>query len=201
MVPRVAPHRPPTILTWWGVLGVMALLSSGVWRVFPHALEPVVASTRMSTFHWTLYVGCIVFNAYTEGYKAFQRVITPRVLARAQWLTDNPGRVHPLVAPVFVGGFFGMQRRALIVRYVVLLVIVAVIVGMKFVPQPWRGIIDAGVVVGLGWGVVAMGVGLVRMARGWMPDADPQLPDSWLTEDARARRAAASQEMGDEDKT
>lgn len=181
MIPRVAPHRPPTWLTVWGVLGVMLLLSSGVWRVFPHAVEPLRADVGMSAFHATLYVACIVFNAYTEGYKAFQLVITPRVLARAQWLTDNPDRVHPLLAPVFVGGFFGMQRRALIVRYVVLVVIVGVIIGMKFMPQPWRGIIDAGVVVGLGWGVVAMGIGLLRMVGGRMPEADPQLPESWMS--------------------
>lgn len=177
------PHRPANWRTAWGVLGVMALLSSGVWRVFPHALEPVITPGGLNLFQGVLYVACILFNAWTEGYKAFQKMIAPRVLVRAQWLTDHPDRVHPLLIPVFVGGFFAMQKRALIVRYVFLVLIIGVIVGMKFMPQPWRGIIDAGVVVGLGWGVVAMGVGLIQLFRGVVPDADPQLPEHWVTSD------------------
>lgn len=171
-------HRPANWRTIWGVGGAMALLSWGVARVWPHAWEPVLDGS-LTAFHWALYAFMIVFNAWTEGYKTFQKSITPRVLARAQYVTDHPERVSALAIPFFVAGFFGMQRRALIVRYIVLAVIVAIIVGMRFVPQPWRGIVDAGVVVGLGWGVIAMGVGLVRMLMGWKPDSDPQLPDDW----------------------
>lgn len=177
---EIVTHRPPTWVTVWGVLGVMALLSSGVWRVFPHALEPLQTPGSMTWFQAVLYGGCILFNAWTEGYKAFQKMIAPRVIARAQWMTDHPNVIHPLVAPIFVGGFFAMERRAIIVRYTFLIVIIGVIVGMKFVPQPWRGIIDAGVVVGLGWGVFAIGFGLIQLFRGVVPDADPQLPTHWL---------------------
>ena len=162
----------------WGVGGAMALLSWGVARVTPHALEPAFDGS-MTAVHWLLYAAMIVFNAWTEGYRTFQRVITPRVLARAQYVADHPGRVSLPFVPIFVAGYFGMQRRALIARYVVLVVVVGLIVGMHFVPQPWRGIVDAGVAVGLGWGVVAMGVGLVRMLSGWRTDADPQIPEGW----------------------
>lgn len=154
------------------------MLSFGVARVTPHALEPVLNGS-MNALHWALYVFMIVFNAWTEGFRTFQKVIAPRVLARACYVAENPERVSPLWTPIFVAGFYAMERRALIVRYIVLFVIVGVIVGMRFVPQPWRGIVDAGVAVGLGWGVVAMLVGLVRVLRGWRSDADPQLPASW----------------------
>lgn len=178
MITDESLRRPSKALLVWGVGGAMALLSWGVARVFPHALEPALDGSMLA-WHWALYLFMIVFNAWTEGYKTFQKSITPRVLARAQWVAENPRRVPTLAVPFFVAGFFAMQKRALIVRYIVIVIVVAVIVGMRFVPQPWRGIVDAGVVVGLGWGVVAMGVGLVRMLGGWRPDADPQLPDTW----------------------
>lgn len=182
-VPPPSLRRPANLLTLWGVLGPMALLSSGVWRVFPYAIEPLLTPASLSVLHIVLYVVSIIFNAWTEGYRAFQKMIVPRILARAQWLTDNPERVNPILAPLFVAGFFAMQKRAIIVRYTFLVVIICVIIGMKFMPQPWRGIINAGVVVGLGWGVVAMGVGLIQLFRGVVPDADPQLPDSWVIDD------------------
>lgn len=176
-------RRPANLLTLWGVLGPMALLSTGVWRVLPHAIEPWLTPGSLSALHIALFAASVGSNAWTEGYRAFQKMIAPRVLARAQWLTDNPERVHPLLAPIFVAGFFAMQKRAIIVRYVFLVVIICVIIGMKFMPQPWRGIIDAGVAVGLGWGVIAMGVGLIQLFRGVVPDADPQLPDAWVIKD------------------
>lgn len=181
-----SPRSPTRAVGWvsvWGVLGAMALLGFGVWRVFPHALEPMLTPGSMTRTQAWLYAFCVVFNAWTEGYKAFQKMVVPRALVRAHWLNEHPGRIPAWSAPFFVAGFFAMKRRALIVRYVFLIVIIGVIVGMRFVPQPWRGIIDAGVVVGLGWGWIAMGVGLVQLIRGVVPDADPQIPERWEQHD------------------
>jgi len=189
-------HQPANAVTAWGVIGCMLLISTGVYRVLPHAIEPVWPTYTLRVWELALYVGFIVFQAWTEGYKGFQQGVVPRILARAQWLTDHPRRVHPLVAPFFVTGLFGMTRRALIVRYVFIFVIVGVIVAMKFVPQPWRGIVDAGVVVGLMWGVVAMGVGLARMFRGWTPDADPQVPEHWSTTNETSEENEDSTRIG-----
>lgn len=174
-------HRAANGLTAWGVIGCMLLISSGVYRVVPHAIEPIWPEYTLTAWELVLYVGFIVFQAYTEGYRGFQKGVVPRILARAQWLTDHPERVHPLLAPLFVTGLFGMAKRALIVRYVFIFIIIGVIVAMKFVPQPWRGIVDGGVVIGLAWGVAAMGVGLIQMFRGSVPDADPQIPEHWST--------------------
>lgn len=185
--PDFRPHRAANWITAWGVIGCMLLISSGVYRVVPHAIEPVWPEYSLRPFELVLYVGFIGFQAWAEGYRGFQKGVVPRILARAQWLTDHPERVHPIVAPLFVTGLFGMQRRALIVRYVFIVLIIGVIVAMKFVPQPWRGIVDGGVVIGLAWGVVAMGVGLVQLFRGIVPDADPQIPEHWSTESSIAR--------------
>ena len=44
--------------------------------------------------------------------------------------------------------------------------VVGFVVLLRFTPQPWRGIVDAGVVVGLSWGVVTILVYWTRAARG-----------------------------------
>ncbi len=41
----------------------------------------------------------------------------------------------------------------MITSWLVVVVVTSLVFGMRFVPQPWRGIVDAGVVVGLGMGL------------------------------------------------
>ena len=50
-------------------------------------------------------------------------------------------------------GFFHIQRRRQIAIVVLTSGIVLIIALMRFVEQPWKGIVDAGVVVGLTWGM------------------------------------------------
>jgi hypothetical protein len=44
----------------------------------------------------------------------------------------------------------------MITGWVMVSIIAALVIGVRHVPQPWRGIIDAGVVVGLGIGLVSL---------------------------------------------
>jgi hypothetical protein len=106
--------------------------------------------------HWTLMLACVVFMAYSEGYKGFQLGFSPRVAARALYLRDHPTPMRSLAAPLFCMGFFHAQRRRLVISYSLTLAIIALIFLVRLLPQPWRGILDAGVVVGLAWGLVAL---------------------------------------------
>lgn len=171
---RVSQGLSPAAI--WGVLGVVLLLASGVYRVLPWALEPLHQPETMGTLHWLLYGGSVIFNGFMEGYRGFQLGVVPRVLARARHLSEHPNARDAWLAPLFCAGFYGMERRALIARYILLFGIIGVIVAMRFVPQPWRGIVDAGVVVGLGWGCIALLFGLLRAIQGYHPQADPRLP-------------------------
>jgi hypothetical protein len=60
-----------------------------------------------------------------------------------------------LLAPLFCMGFFNAPRRRIITSILLTLMIVIFIVAIRLLPQPWRGILDAGVVIGLAWGVIA----------------------------------------------
>jgi hypothetical protein len=58
------------------------------------------------------------------------------------------------------------------------LAIVGLVLLVGMLPQPWRGIVDAGVVVGLGWGIVALAVEFVTVATGRRSAASAELPCS-----------------------
>lgn len=148
----------------WGITGVVALLLYAVVRLAPIALEAL--NGPLGTLHYTALLGSLVFFGYTEGYRAFQLQFSPRVVARALSLREEATWPRILLAPAFAMGFFGATRRRMIVSWVLTLGIILLIRLVGATPQPWRGIIDAGVVFALAWGAVAIGVYAVRAVAG-----------------------------------
>ena len=73
-------------------------------------------------------------------------------------------------------GYFHATRRRLLTSYLVTVAIVGLIVLVRLAPQPWRGIIDFGVVVGLAWGVVSIVGFVVRAVRPGPFDYPAELP-------------------------
>jgi len=61
-----------------------------------------------------------------------------------------------VLAPFFCIGYFDIERRRQIVVIAVTAMVIGFIIGARFLPQPWRGIVDLGVVAGLAWGVIAL---------------------------------------------
>lgn len=139
----------------WGVVGVVALLMQAIVRLAPRALEPFEGGA-LGGVHVAVLIGWVAFAAYAEGYRAFQKQFTPRVVARAQHLSARQRPLHAMLAPAFCMGLFHATRKRMIVSWSVSLGVVGLILAVKQLPQPWRGIIDLGVVVALGWGVVML---------------------------------------------
>ena len=137
----------------WGVLGVVVLLSWAVYRLSAYAWEAM--SGGLSGWQWSILVLNVVFMAWSEGYRGFQRSFSPRVAARAFYLQENATPVTALLAPVFCLGYFKATRRALMIAWVGALAIICLILLVQLLSQPWRGIVDAGVVVGLTWGIAS----------------------------------------------
>jgi hypothetical protein len=94
--------------------------------------------------------------AYAEGYRAFQQGFSPRVAARARYLRDHPNVLHALLAPLFCMAYFHALKRRQIVSLSVTAGIIVLVVLVRLLSQPWRGIIDGSVVVGLVWGLVSL---------------------------------------------
>lgn len=138
----------------WGIAGVILLLSSAVFRLSVAARGALVSPWQWQ--HWVFLVLVLLFMAYAEGYRAFQQRFSPRVAARAKYLIKNPAFFRVLFAPLFCMGFFHATKKRKITSISVTAGIVLLIILVRAVPQPWRGIIDIGVVVGLTWGIVSI---------------------------------------------
>lgn len=122
------------------------------------------------------YVVTVLWFAYVEGYKGFQKKFAPLVVARSRTISKKPLQVF--FAPLYSMGLFHATRKRLIVSWCVTLGVASIVAVVKKLPYPWRNIVDAGVVAGLSWGSISILVLFVRaMWVGKSPDVDPALPD------------------------
>jgi hypothetical protein len=75
-------------------------------------------------------------------------------------------------------GFFHATRRRLITSFALTAGIVALVLAVRVLPQPWRGIVDTGVVVGLAWGLLSL-IAFSAQALGAAKFApSPEVPDA-----------------------
>jgi GT2 family glycosyltransferase len=143
----------------WGIGGVLLLLIFAIFRLAPMALELVDSS--MSQLHWLALAFSVIYMAYAEGYKGFHLGFAPRVVVRARYLADNPRALHVLLAPLFCMGYIYATRKRQIVSFALTVMIICFVLIARSMPQPWRGILDAGVVVGLSLGVLSIAYFLI----------------------------------------
>lgn len=138
----------------WGIGGVLLLLGFAIYRLTPMVLA--LDSAAMGLHHWIALVFSVTYMAYAEGYKGFHLGFAPRVVTRANYLRDNPQLTHTLLAPLFCMGYIHTTTRRKVLSIGLTIMIIGFILIAGLLPQPWRGIVDAGVVVGLGLGIVSI---------------------------------------------
>ena len=169
-------ERPWHWASFWGVGGYLFLLSQAIYRLTPKALEAI--EDGMTTWQWGLWALFLVFMIYSEGYKGFVTQVAPRISARAMTLVTDPNPLRRVLAPLFCMGYFHTTRRRLLTTYLLTAGIVLLILVYHNLPQPWRGILDVGVVVGLTWGILSI-VAFSAKAFGRSDfDASPELPQT-----------------------
>jgi len=161
---------------FWGIFGLSLLFGRGLVDLYPYAQE--LAGTSFEWFHWAALAGSLVFMGYAEGYKGFHLKFSPRVAARALYLKQNPTPVRVVFAPLFCMGFFHATRKRKIVAYSLTSMIILLIVLVRQLPPPWRGIVDAGVLLGLGWGLVSIWLFTLQAFFGKRFDVSPETPDA-----------------------
>ena len=164
-----------TLGVLWGIAGFLGLLFSAITRLGPIALESYEAG--WTGMQWGVAVLFTLFMAHSEGYKGFHKAFSPRFAARMKHLQHNPKPLLVLFAPLFGMCYFHATKKRKIVAYVLTSAIVLMIIGIKFLNQPWRGIIDCGVVVGLGIGILSVLYYLFSAfcTKGF--DVSPELPE------------------------
>lgn len=162
----------------WGLIGVLAVLGQAVLKLTPLALE--LLDLELGAVELTVLAGWVGMSIYSEGYRGFHRAYSPRVVARAQHLAQHPRPLFVALAPLYCMGLIHATRKRLLVSWILTLAIVVVVLLVRQLAQPWRGIIDAGVVIGLGMGVVSIvyhaGLALAGRAMPVPPDVPHAQP-------------------------
>jgi len=164
-----------TIGAFWGVAGVVLLLTSAVWRLTPIAMAAF--NEELLWYHWGSLLAVVFGMAYAEGYVGFQQRFSPRVAARARYLRERSNLLHVILAPLFCMGYFHATKRRQITSISLTAGIIVLVVLVRFVSQPWRGIIDAGVVVGLAWGICSVVVFSVQALGSAAFPYSPEVPE------------------------
>lgn len=161
----------------WGVFGVLLLLGQAIWRLGDRALA--AWSYDLSPLQLALSAAWAAFSLYYEGYRAFQRRFSPRVVARALVVGRELKPLHVALAPAFCMSFFHSTKRGMLVAWSMVVMIVGLVLIVSRLSQPWRGIIDGGVVLALLWGAAAIVVYFVKaVSSGAPPAVDPALPSA-----------------------
>ncbi len=148
--------RPRAIGFYWGVAGVLGILLFAIIRLSLRVLE--MSSYSLSVLQWAILLIFALYMAYAEGYKGFHLNFAPRVVARARYFLQ-PGQHSVLLvifAPLFCMGFIHATARRRLISVLVTSAIIGLVIIVSMMPQPWRGLIDFGVVTGLGIGVLSI---------------------------------------------
>jgi dipeptide/tripeptide permease len=164
-----------TFAYYWGITGVILLIGSAVYRLTPRVLE--LRAYELSAMQLMLLGAFLLFMLYSEGYKGFHLNFAPRVVVRAEGLQKLQAPWLKLLAPLVCMGLLHATRKRQLISWLLTFAIVLLVVGIRYLPQPWRGIIDAGVVAGLMTGILSIVWHWLRFdLHGVKPDTAADMP-------------------------
>jgi hypothetical protein len=92
-------------------------------------------------------------------------------------MKEHPRLLRALLGPLFCIGYFHATTKLKIRMISLTIGIIILIVLVHRLDQPWRGIVDAGVVVGLSWGVISLVLFSIRAVTSDEFDHSPDVPD------------------------
>jgi hypothetical protein len=159
----------------WGILGAIGLLASAVIRLLPAAREAFTARP-LDAAHWTGAIAAAALVGFFMGHRGLERGFAPRVVSRALYLARHPRLAHALVAPLFCIGLVHASRRRLVASWALVAAMVTLVLLVRELPQPYRGFVDAGVVIGAAWGALAVLAFAWRAVSGRPPAMPVELP-------------------------
>ena len=171
----------------WGTGGVLYILYKAISRVFPIAYEPLKKATATSSsslqltqFQWICYYISILFFGYVEGYKGFQTKFSPLVVKRSFTLVVGIPQgtiINYIFAPFYSMGLLHATKKRKITSWSITLGVTLLVGIVKRLNEPWRNIIDAGVVCGLSYGMISI---LLIYIKSWITGSTPNNIDPCL---------------------
>jgi len=158
----------------WAIMGVSALLLNAIVRLAGRGWEAL--QMDLSAVQWVVLVVFALFMMVAEGYRGFQKKFSPRTAARVRYIRENPTGLRVLLAPFFAMGFFDANRKTFLVAWILTIMIIVLIIAVSFLAQPWRGIVDVGVVLGLSWGLISFWIFCVKALTKVEFSHSPEMP-------------------------
>lgn len=149
----------------WAIVGVVALLGRAISRLAVYVAE-AVSGGQIGALHVVFAVGWTVFMVWSEGHRGFHRGFSPRVAGRALAMQGERRWYYVVLAPLVAIGFLNSTPGRKLRSGLVMVAVVCAILLVRLLPQPWRGLVDIGVIAGLGWGVGSLLYWFVRGLRG-----------------------------------
>ncbi|MEM7400964.1 MAG: hypothetical protein AAF304_03330 [Pseudomonadota bacterium] len=141
------------IATIWAIVGLMVLLAYACWRLSAYTIDSF--QYPLNWLHWMVFVGWAIFMAHGEGYKGFHLQFSPRFAARCKYLLSHATWLQTFLAPLFSMAYFHAPKRRVVATWALTIMIVCFILAFRYIPQPWKGLLDFGVVLGLFWGMLS----------------------------------------------
>lgn len=161
------------LASWWALLGFSLLLCVSIVRLTPKALAGLAEPAPLTLL---VYGGAVAIMLYAEGYRGFQQRFSPRFARRALAIRHAPTAARVILAPFYAMALFDAPRRRMIASWMLLLMIILLIALVAQLEQPWRGAVDAGVVAGLTYGLIATVACFFQARRHTpFPQSDPLL--------------------------
>lgn len=145
----------------WSIAGITLLIGSAIIRLAPRVADAL--SSGLTPLMWGVLIVWCGLMLVGEGYRGFQRQFAPRVSARTWHLAYHGRVIDYILAPLYSVGYYSASRRRIITSWSLTSGIVVLILLVSQIPQPWRGIIDAGVLAGLVYGLVWVYILTLRM--------------------------------------
>lgn len=162
------------LAAFWGFIGVVFILGSAILRLGEIGLQTF--DSPLFWYHWLALATSILFMGFAEGYRGFQKGFSPRVAARVKYLYDHATPVRVVLAPLFCMGLFDIEKRRRMITIYLIIGIICLVQLVHLLDQPWRGIVDAGVVTGLSWGVISFVVFTLKAFTDQSFNHSPEVP-------------------------
>mmetsp|Transcript_16549 Transcript_16549/g.28942 ORF Transcript_16549/g.28942 Transcript_16549/m.28942 type:complete len:209 (+) Transcript_16549:46-672(+) len=166
----------------WGVGFWIYIFLDCIAMEFKRALAPF-QQNDLGSWQWVGFAAISLSLLLVEGVQAFQRSFSPMLICRARELTSQRACWEFLLAPFFVAGLISANKKRLVKSWLLMAILVpGLAISVPRMPYPWRQAVDAGVVLGLGWGTAAL---IVFWLRGWFygkwPQVSADLPAETIT--------------------
>lgn len=166
IVRATASSRLPSIaLSSWAVLANAAMFAHVAFGLAARTVH--VAQEGLTTGQWSLMLGLMLLVGYLEGYRVLHHRVAPAIVARAHQASRRDGAsvLDVVSAPFQALGLVRAPTRTLVRAWLCVVLHAPVIVGLRALAEPWRGIIDGAVATSLLFVVGSMLVRHVALLR------------------------------------